>query len=465
LVRAYANLNFPHVAWPDEIFQTLEQGHRLVFGFGALPWEFRDGVRNHVFPLFLGLIMKVFGSAPPGDSGQYMVPIQLVMAALGVIPVWVVMAWSRDEGHQRPWLAGVVTASWHELIFFSSEALSEVVAGYSLLAGIYWTVSGARFDNQRRSFVAGIALAISVGLRIQVVPVAVVVVMWSLWTKRRLSRELVSGGLAGLAVFGISDWFAWGVPFVSYWNYFRVNFVENKAAFFGVSPWYEYLTILARSWNVVGVVVLVLVGLSLRRFRLLGTGALLLLLVHSAIAHKEYRFLAPVLILTVAAASLALAQLNASAATNLSWIIAAALLGGSAWRALEYKWAHLSPQEAGWGDVLAWNIRADQIQLYRRLSTDPKICSLASVGLGWAWTGGYTWLHRDVPLIEMMRDGQNSGLNDAYNTVVAPQAFGMRFPQFTQLGCGPHFCAFQREGGCENRTGYNFNDWLKANHM
>ncbi len=40
IIRAYRNL-----AWPDEIFQTLEQGHRLAFGYGIIPWEFREGVR------------------------------------------------------------------------------------------------------------------------------------------------------------------------------------------------------------------------------------------------------------------------------------------------------------------------------------------------------------------------------------------------------------------------------------
>ena len=31
---------FPSIDYPDEIFQTIEQAHRLAFGYGVVPWEF-----------------------------------------------------------------------------------------------------------------------------------------------------------------------------------------------------------------------------------------------------------------------------------------------------------------------------------------------------------------------------------------------------------------------------------------
>ena len=38
------------IYWPDEIYQSLEQAHRLAFGSGFIPWEFRDGARNWILP-------------------------------------------------------------------------------------------------------------------------------------------------------------------------------------------------------------------------------------------------------------------------------------------------------------------------------------------------------------------------------------------------------------------------------
>ena len=34
------------IYWPDEIHQSLEPAHRLVFGYGLIAWEFSDGARN-----------------------------------------------------------------------------------------------------------------------------------------------------------------------------------------------------------------------------------------------------------------------------------------------------------------------------------------------------------------------------------------------------------------------------------
>ena len=34
---------------PDQIYQSLEQAHRLAFKVGFIPWEFRDGARSWFF--------------------------------------------------------------------------------------------------------------------------------------------------------------------------------------------------------------------------------------------------------------------------------------------------------------------------------------------------------------------------------------------------------------------------------
>src|SRR6185369_14224273 len=47
------------VVWPDEVYQSLEQAHRLVFGFGFLPWEFDVGARSWVFPGLLAAPMAL----------------------------------------------------------------------------------------------------------------------------------------------------------------------------------------------------------------------------------------------------------------------------------------------------------------------------------------------------------------------------------------------------------------------
>ena len=40
-LRLAAFLLVPSLNWADEIFQVVEQAHRLVYGNGLVPWEFQ----------------------------------------------------------------------------------------------------------------------------------------------------------------------------------------------------------------------------------------------------------------------------------------------------------------------------------------------------------------------------------------------------------------------------------------
>ena len=51
VLRIAAIFVFPGIHHADENFQVLEQAHRLAFGYGIVPWEFRLGVRSPVWRL------------------------------------------------------------------------------------------------------------------------------------------------------------------------------------------------------------------------------------------------------------------------------------------------------------------------------------------------------------------------------------------------------------------------------
>ena len=53
---------------PDEAFQYLEQGHRLVFDYGLVPWEFRYFIRSWLIPLMLSVPMALGEAVQPGGA-------------------------------------------------------------------------------------------------------------------------------------------------------------------------------------------------------------------------------------------------------------------------------------------------------------------------------------------------------------------------------------------------------------
>src|SRR3954470_24118442 len=59
LVRLHYGLGDRGIYWPDEIHQSVEQAHRLIYGYGLVPWEFIRGARSWAFPGMLALVLWV----------------------------------------------------------------------------------------------------------------------------------------------------------------------------------------------------------------------------------------------------------------------------------------------------------------------------------------------------------------------------------------------------------------------
>jgi hypothetical protein len=114
--------------------------------------------------------------------------------------------------------------------------------------------------------------------------------------------------------------------------------------------------------------------------------------------------------------------------------LAAALLWGGASAAL----AARSPDFARGRSGLEATVQAGQGSL----------CGLALVGQHWASTGGYTWLHRDVPLYEV---GDTDALVAAWPgfdaALVSPEYAGM-LRGFRVERCWEGVCLARRPGGC-----------------
>lgn len=54
-IRVASVFAFDSIHHPDEIFQYSEQAHRLVFGYGYVPWEYRFGIRSWLVPGFIAI--------------------------------------------------------------------------------------------------------------------------------------------------------------------------------------------------------------------------------------------------------------------------------------------------------------------------------------------------------------------------------------------------------------------------
>ncbi len=460
-VRLYVGFAWPSTAWPDEVFQSLEQAHRLAFGYGMIPWEFRDGIRSWVLPGLLSVLMRA-GEALFGPPAGHLTPVVVTLSLVSLTPVWVAMRWARQLQLKSPWLAGLTVAGWYELIYFSNKALTEAMATWALVPMVYglWLLS--RPEASRRVLIGtGLLLGLVVGLRFHLVPALGLTVLFVTRKDWRLLLKISAVALGVFCIFGLVDWVTWGTPFQSVWKNFWVNLVEKKSEYYGVAPWYEYFAGMAGVWHWSAIPLLGTAWVAWRRAPVLGLAALLTLLLHTALAHKEYRFLLPSITLVLVSSGLGVALLaERSRGTGVALVVV--LLGASVWGAQRYDWRILPPRPPKFPPTNMWAFNADWMRSFRWLQNQPGICGIGFTGVGWGHTGGYTWLHRETRLFALETKEEFISMHEHVNAMVAPSDYEKHLQPFgfSKSFCSNSSCVFTHPGVCKD-NGIPINDWLK----
>lgn len=458
VLRLALFLLVPSMYYPDEIFQSQEAGHRLAYGYGVIPWEFHLGARSWVLPGVIAGIMKCTEWLSSGSSG-YIFGICLFFSLLSLTVVWFSYSWCRHHlGMKYALLAGFTTAVWYELVHFGPRTLSEVVAGNLFLPAIYLgslEPQGQR-ESKGRLFLAGAFLGLTLSLRIQFAPAVLLTGLWIVWRSWKVRWLPVVAG-AGIVIlfFGLVDAVTWSYPFQSFYVYFSENLLHHRAAQFGTSPWYFFFTgLFFHSWPM-----LLFALIGVRRSPILGWICLAILIPHLFIAHKEYRFIYPVLPLMLTLAAIGIVD---------------------SLRFLEQKtksflpqWANL-PLAASFVLVCSFlfarhdpDLRTDRGELlaFNRLSVDDQACGVAVLELDTYRTGGYTHLHRPIPIFVFHSFSDADSVAGAFNRLVAPESSASPIAGYSTTSCRHEMCVYKREGGCQAiGSEYEINEFLKRKY-
>jgi hypothetical protein len=469
-VRLVVHQRLPYLVFPDEIFQTLEPAHRLVFGTGIVPWEYVVGIRSWLLPGIAAGLMAIgsrFGSNPE----TILWPVTIFMALGSLAPVICGYLWGyRFGGRPGAIASGTVTAVWVELIYFSTHTLTEVVAGDALVVALYLGYPGIRVTSRRRLFWSGVAFGVVFAFRFHLAPaIAVAAVAICGLDFRHRWLPLAAGALIPTALAGALDWATWSYPFQSIWLNFWLNVVDHVSQGFGVSPWYMLAKDEVTFWGGATALIVLCAIWGGRRLPVLLAVILAIFLVHSAFAHKEYRFVYPALPLLTALAGVATAEAIA-ALRRLGWptvpITAAAM---SFWLVTSLAIAVTPSYRA------LWTRSSAALAAFRAASRDPSLCGAALYDIPWWWTPGQTGLPPHVPLYT----ATGSDIARTAGSFTTAFAFaGSTLPdrRFEQHGCfadgrddwlnpQPAVCVWQRAGGCAPSSarvpGVNWPDGLR----
>jgi len=467
-LRAGLALAFPNVFYPDEIFQTLEPAHRLLYGYGVVSWEWRLGARSWLLPGFLAGVMRVSEGLGPGSTG-YLLGATLALSAIGTLPAWAAWRIARRSADAGPaLLAAFACAVWCELIYFAPKALNEVIAGHLLAAAVALAPQPGEAPGRRRLLLTGFVFGLAVALRPQLGPAVLVGIAFVFRREPgRIAAPLLVGAGAACAFGGLLDAFTWGSPFHSYLRNLVENVVVGRARGFGTEPWYAYLKSLLGIWSLAFGAILALFAWGARRHPLPALTAGLVLLVHSAIAHKEYRFVYPAIVLVVLVASVASAELLQELKRRRPASGARALaLAALAWTLVSLAVAprlsteHVLGHPANRSDALHWRRYEGSKRSFATLSQRDEVCGVGLLGLGWAFSAGYTWLHRDVPIFALEGSETISTVLPHANYLVTRRIDDAQLGAFVRERCWGRICLYRREGSCLPAPGYDLNAWI-----
>ncbi|HEV8548837.1 MAG TPA: glycosyltransferase family 39 protein, partial [Polyangiaceae bacterium] len=211
------------VYWPDEIYQSIEPAHRLAFGYGLLPWEFRDGARSWAFPTLLAVPLKILGLLHVHSGLAYVIGARLVMVLLAVAAAGVAIDYARRLGGKNAALiAAFALALFPPLLVYSHRTLQEA-ASAPLIALVPLLLM---LRNPRAATQAGLAVGIASVLRFQCGVLAAGFLIGLIFERRweDVRAYLKMGAIVALAS-GLLDWITWGAPFHSFVTYFQFNLI------------------------------------------------------------------------------------------------------------------------------------------------------------------------------------------------------------------------------------------------
>lgn len=457
---------------PDELFQYLEQAHRLVFGYGIVTWDMRYGIRSWVLPLLISGPMALGELLSPGGTLYLLLP-RLMLAIISMSLIISSALLGRQISRLHAILAAFVTATWFDIVYFGPRALTEAVSIAAFMPAAL-LLSHAETRSVRRLATAGFLLGLCAILRFQYLPaLAVLAAFQCRWHFRRCWLPLILGGCSSLAFSSVVDIYMGQTPFSWIINNFRENIVNQRAAGFGTQPFSYYITYLRPLWGLAIVPILLTARLGAKRFPALFWVAVVALVTHACIGHKEYRYILLTTTIVIFLSAIGTGDMVRWAQKRMPERYALLPAYGAI-----LLWATMSIALAfGERMRIYWTSFNQGISAVSMVEKQPQACGVALYGLPFSGTGGYTYLHRPIPIYQF--DTHLLSLpaarvatelkrsSSAFNFLIASADVAKNVPAgYRRINCWSQprgiserlpaanrtLCVYERAGGCTRDT-------------
>ncbi len=288
---------------PDEYFQLFEfASWKLgITPAEALQWEFGAQIRPAIQPAFVYRLYKVIGNPV---TVSFLLRLLSAIAAFSVAFAFAVLCTKTCRSDRVKRIILYLTTFLWFMPYIHSHFSSENWSALCFFAAlpVLMTVQEGRLkikDTPLPFLLSGILLGLSFVIRFQACFMIFGLLLWMLvYARPGLKRfvMLCAGMLLSIFTGMLADRWFYGQWISTSFNYFYINVWQGKAATFGVSPWWEYFTLIMQ--NTIppfGIAVLAAVLIFFIHYykHPLTWICMPFLLAHLVTPHKELRFLFP----------------------------------------------------------------------------------------------------------------------------------------------------------------------------
>ena len=414
---------------PDELYQSLEPAHRWVFGYGLQSWEWEVGARTPLLPA--SLVPLIEAASWLGDSPLvYLWATRIFLAIAVGLAAWATFGLARAFGATRAMaaVAGILFLGAPLTLYFGHRALSGVLSMPLVAGGFLLSLASTTTSSRRYVGVALVGLSVFLRLQNALWAVGLLAVLAARRDRRALREALAALAVCAIAL-ALVDLVAWGEPFHSAAVYLRYNLVADLTTeSYGASPPWFYVTRLVGTTGLFGVFLWVAPLLAGRRAAELTLCAFGFVLAHSFVGYKEMRFMLPALPLLAAAAGVGLQRVldHLGDATAEHHLAAGALISGLLVANTVWLYPRLTFGDLGQADFYevepttsAHDYHGPINRLYLQARQEPELCGLLVPETIVTFTGGHSYLHRDVPIFSLLEPPASPA---TYNYLISRRA-------------------------------------------
>lgn len=293
----------------DEHYQILEfAGLKLGFNNPAdLAWEYHYKMRPALQPFFAIGLIKLFNFLSFTDPFAQTILLRMISSALSIISVVIfIKAFIDDLANPilKKWFIIMSLLLWiivYNNVRFSSEGWS--TSFITLGVGLLKLHLQGKFTSKNTLYLVliGFVIGLSFVCRYQTGFFIVGLGLWLVFinkTKITPLAYIILGGLIAVSIGVLIDAWFYGTFTLTSINYFTQNIIENKAANYGVSPWWYYITNTIEDgfifFGLLCIIALIIIVIKDPKNIFVWT-IIPFVLIHSLVGHKEPRFLFPII--------------------------------------------------------------------------------------------------------------------------------------------------------------------------